>query len=117
MKNNWKNEWEWMNAVSGLLGGAVLSLGLVNLASGKLPREIDLMPWLPWMALISLVGAFLGGAARMRPPADMKLLNYLAEYLRGVAVLLVIAFFIALAILAIQYEASHPPPPGWEGVD
>lgn len=119
MKNKPKTEkgWSWMNMISGCLAGAFLILVVYSSAFNQRPKDVDRIPLLPPIALGALAGALLGGAAEMRLPADTKGLNIVAELLRRAVLVLAIAFFIALAISAIQYEASHPPPPRWEFLD
>ncbi len=119
MKNKPKSEagWSWGNALSGLLAGAFLSLGVCNLLSGKLPKDIDLVPLLPLIVLIAVGCAILAGAAKMQVPEEMVVLKKLVRVGRWVIVAVALALAIGLLISGYQYQASHPAPPGWESLD
>ncbi len=116
MNNERKSEegWNWMNAVSGFLAAGLLSLGLINLACGKLPKDIDFVPLLPLVSFCALVGAALGGGAHMRLLDHVPMLGDISKGVRWLIMALLIALAIALIVSSFQDPTVHSVPPGWE---
>ncbi len=114
---NANGRWNWMNAISGFLAAGFIGLGIVNFVSGRLPHDIAPSPLLPFILSGMLAGAVVGGAAQMEVPASLHALKGIGKPLRWLAVALFVALSIALAVSAIQYQSSHPLPPGWDFLD
>ena len=119
MKNKPKTDsgWSWMNALSGLLAGAFLGLGVCNAVPGKLTTDIDMVPPLALVALVAVGCASLAGGAKMQVPDEMVVLKKLVTLGRWVIVALALALATGLVISGYQYSTSHPVPPGWGWLD